>query len=126
MKICSGALLLLLASCAEPPAPGISRQGPATELAGRTAGRARLCVPLESSQALRVSQADPHTLLYGSGKTIWVNHLGPDCHFHQDSVLVTYLYGSSYCRGDIIHSLDPFSHIPGPVCVLGEFVPYTR
>lgn len=126
MKIRSAALMLVLASCAEPQAPEIARQGPATELAGRTAGPARLCIPLDKYQALRVSEADPHTLLYGYGKTIWVNNLGPDCSFNQGAVLVTHLFGSSYCQGDTIHALDPFSHIPGPECLLGRFTPYTR
>ena len=126
MKLRFAALMLVIASCTEAPAPELSHQGPATELAGRTAGPARLCIPLDKYQSLRVSEADPHTLLYGYGKTIWVTHLGPDCGFNRDATLVTHLFGSSYCRGDTIHSVDPFSHIPGPECVLGEFIPYTR
>jgi len=34
--------------------------------------------------------------------------------------------GSSLCRGDIVRSFDRLSKIPGPSCVLNDFVPYTR
>ena len=40
--------------------------------------------------------------------------------------LVTYPFGSQHCRGDIVRTMDRLSHIPGPGCVLGDFVPYRR
>jgi len=39
---------------------------------------------------------------------------------------VTEPIGSQYCRGDIVRSFDRQSRIPGPACILGDFVPYTR
>jgi hypothetical protein len=75
---------------------------------------------------LRVSENDRHTLVYGTGGTIWANRLGPSCGFGRDDILVTEPIGSQLCGGDIVRSIDRNSHIPGPSCVLQSFVPYTR
>jgi hypothetical protein len=118
-------LALALGCCAAPP-PEVQQAGPDPELAGRVAGAPQRCVPISSQQALRVSEGDHHTLIYGSGRTLWVNPLGPHCSFRYDDVLVTEPFGSSYCRGDLVRSFDRNSHIPGPACILGNFIPYTR
>lgn len=75
---------------------------------------------------MRIADNDRHLLLYGSGRTIWVNHLGPECGFSGDDVLVTHPFGSSYCQGDIVHSFDRFTKIPGPACVLSDWISYNR
>jgi hypothetical protein len=116
--------MLALGSCA-PPTPVAQQQGPALELAGRVAGTAERCVAILPQQSLRIADGDRHLLLYGNGRTIWANHLG-QCTFGTDDVLVTEPVGSSYCRGDIVRSFDRFSRIPGPACVLSDFVPYSR
>lgn len=94
------------------------------ELTGLVASTPQKCVPLRSSQALRRSEGDGHTLLYGSGRTIWVNHLGRTCGFRSTDTLVIDPAGSYLCRGDVVRSFDSVSGIPGPSCVLGDFVPY--
>ena len=98
---------------------------PPTELIGRTAGAPRDCVPIRPTENLRIAD-DRTTLIYGSGKTIWVNALGPGCSFGINDILIFEPTVSSYCRGDIVRSVDRDSHIPGPSCVLGDFVPFTR
>jgi hypothetical protein len=113
-----------LAGCAAPQPTGPPQQP--RELAGRVAGSAQRCVLIQASESLRVSDNDRHTLLYGSGKTIWANSLGSSCGFNSNDILVSQPLGSYYCRGDIIRSFDRFSRIPGPSCILGEFVPFTR
>ncbi len=118
-------LALILGSCAAPQ-PNSGQQGPPSELAGRSAGVPQRCALINSMDALRISDNDRHTLLYGSGRIIWANHLDPQCGFGSDDVLVTEPIGSYYCRGDIVRSFDRLSRIPGPSCVLGDFVPYTR
>lgn len=115
---------LLAGSCAVPPPDTTPRRG-AVELAGRRAGPAQRCVLSEPSQGLRISDTDRHMLIYGSGRTIWANDLGR-CGFGSNDVIVTEVFGSYYCRGDITRSFDRFSRIPGPACVLGNFIPYTR
>ena len=123
MKLRPAFLALLLGSCAAPQ-PEAERQGPPIELAGRAAGAPRNCAMLNQLDSLRVSQNNRHTLIYGSGRTIWANQVG--CGFGYDDILVTEPTGSQLCRGDIVRSFDRNSRIPGPACVLGEFIPYTR
>lgn len=113
-----------LAACAAPPP--YEAQQPPRELAGRTAGPAQKCVLIQRSEGLRTSNNNGHTLLYGSGKTIWANDLGPGCGFAYNDLLISEPSGSYYCRGDIIRSMDRYSKIRGPSCVLGDFVPYRR
>jgi len=116
-------LAAILGSCAAPPPPGLQR--PLTELAGRTAGAPRDCLPIRPTENLRVAD-DRSTLVYGSGKTIWINALGPACSFGFNDIPIFEPTVSSYCRGDIVRTVDRDSHIPGPSCVLQSFVPYTR
>ena len=118
-------LALILGSCAAPQ-PNSGQQGPPRELAGRSAGAPQHCALINTTDALRISDNDRHTLLYGSGRIIWANRIDPECRFGSDDVLVTEPIGAYYCRGDIVRSFDRLSRIPGPACVLGDFVPYTR
>lgn len=117
-------LIAILGSCAVSPPESSPRE--AAELSGRTAGLAERCVLIEQTQALRVSATDSHTLLYGYGKVLWANRLGPSCGFSSNDILVTEPIGSYYCRGDLVRSFDRFTKIRGPACVLSEFVPYAR
>jgi len=116
-------LALALASCVAPASVPEQRQ--AQELIGRIAGKSEHCVIFVPQSTLRISDGDRHTLLYGTGKTIWANNLG-QCRFGLDDILVTEPLGSRHCRGDIVRSFDRISHIPGPTCVLSDFVPYHK
>jgi hypothetical protein len=118
------AAVLLLGACAAPQPT--EAPGPPRELAGRVAGPAQKCVLIQANESLRVSDTNRHLLLYGSGKTIFANQLAPACGYGRDDVLITEPSGSYYCRGDLVRSMDRLSHIPGPSCAIGEFVPYTR
>jgi hypothetical protein len=124
MKLHVVAIAVLAGSCAAPP-PTAHLEGPPAELAGRSAGPPQRCVMTDQTSSLRISDNDRHTLLYGAGKTIWANHLG-QCGFGDNDLLVTEPLGSYNCRGDLVRSFDRSSHIPGPACVLGDFVPYSR
>jgi hypothetical protein len=102
------------------PAPAVI-----PELAGRTAGPPQTCVSIDSAASLRI--VDPATVLYTTGSTVWLNRLASQCPGSSAfDILVAHPTGSQYCRGDIVQSLDPVSKIPGPSCVLGDFVPYRR
>lgn len=118
------AAAVLTGSCAAPP-PDTAPSRPVAELAGRTAGPPQRCVLIQPAEALHVSN-NRHMLLYGSGKTVWTNDLGPRCGFGSSDILVTEPIGSYYCRGDLVRSIDQLSRIPGPSCVLSDFVPFTR
>ena len=115
------AVAALASSCA--PAGPASAPAALPELAGRTAGPAQRCVPARQSEALRI--ADGRTLLYGSGRTVWVNRVECAGVTAMD-ILVVEQAGSEYCRGDRVSTIDPVSRIPGPACILGDFVPYMR
>jgi hypothetical protein len=118
-------LALGLCACTAAP-PRASAPGRPTELTGRVAGTPQRCVPIERDISLRVADGDRGTLLYGSGRRIWANHLPAGCGFNQGDTLVVQPIGSDYCRGDFVRSIDPVSRFPGPSCYLGDFVPYTR
>jgi hypothetical protein len=117
-------LVALIGGCVAPPPDAGPRQ--ASELVGSVAGTPQRCVLIEQNSGLRVSDGDRHTLVTGSGRTVWGNHLGPSCEFGANDILIFEPIGSQYCRGDLVRSIDRFSKIPGPACVLGDFVPYVR
>ena len=123
MKRMIALVALLVGSCAVPQPE--QQQGPPIELAGRVAGPPQRCVTIDQMSALRISENDRHTALYGNGRIIWANRLG-QCGFRQDDVLVTEPFGDRHCRGDILKSVDRISHIPGPTCIFSDFVPYRR
>ena len=124
MRLRSIALAALLGACAA--VPPTAAPSPISELNGRLAGPPVNCVQLRQNAALRTADNDGHVLLYGNGATIWLNRLSANCRFRNDDILVTEPFGSSLCRGDIVRSFDRLSRIPGPSCVLGDFIPYTR
>lgn len=123
MSYCSLVAAVLLTGCA---AAAITPAAPVTaELTGRTAGRAQKCVPVESNEALRYGR--DRLILYGRGRTVWVNRLDQDCTgIRPTDVLVVQPLGNRYCQGDLLQSRDPVSGTAGPGCRLSAFVPYRR
>jgi hypothetical protein len=97
----------------------------AHELRGRVAGTPESCVSISASQGLRI--VDSRTVVYHSGGTVWVNRLAEDCPGLRplDTAIVE-VRGAQYCRGDRVRGLTPGTTIPGPMCPLGDFVPYRR
>ena len=124
MRIAVASLAIVLAACAI--SASSSMAGRKSELANRVAGAPQRCVPTERGFGLRVDESDRHVLLYGYGRNIWANNLGPDCSFHPSDTLVVERLGSDYCRGDFVRSVDPTSPIQTKSCRLNDFVPYTK
>lgn len=119
--------LLLLAGCAAGTAPESAgaEDDLARALAGRVAGEAERCISTSPSEGLRV--VDEQTLLYGRGRTLYVNRLQSACPAIEPlGTLITEVYGGQLCRGDRVRGLEPGASIPGPSCLLGDFVPYRR
>ncbi|HEY4071461.1 MAG TPA: hypothetical protein VGM04_07895 [Sphingomicrobium sp.] len=125
MRFAAVSFAAMLVGCAAPEPPPKPPQQP-RELAGRVAGPPERCVLIQPSEALRVSENDRQTLLYGTGRTIWANRVGPGCGFSRDDILVSEPIGSHYCHGDVVRSFDRFTRIPANSCRLGDFVAYTR
>ncbi|HYX47555.1 MAG TPA: hypothetical protein VE820_12135 [Sphingomicrobium sp.] len=124
MRSVATLLTFVLAAFAAPQ-PTFAPRG-ARELAGRSPGPPQRCVLIQSGEALRVSETDPHMLLYGRGRTIAANRLAPVCGINFNDILVTDPIGPYYCRGDLVRSIDRVSRVPGAACKLGDFVPYKR
>lgn len=98
---------------------------PLQELAGRTPGAPQSCVVIQRSEPLRLGAE--RTILYGRGRTVWVNRVGPDCAgIRRQDILIAEPLGARYCRGDRLRSLDPVSRTAGPGCLLSDFIPYRR
>ena len=118
-------LLLALAGCA---ATGSSlaqrdRDVLARDLAQRQAGEPRSCVPQVQGQSLNV--VDGSTLTYDRGGTIWVNTLRSHCPgLRPTSTIIVEAQPGQYCNGDRIRSIEPGTTIPGPICLLGDWIPY--
>ena len=124
MKTLSLSLLLLLGGCALAERRTSGQDELAQELAGRVAGEPRSCIPTFSDRSL--VPIDRQTLIYREGRRIWVNRLGSQCPgISPHSTLIVEVYSGQYCRGDRVRGLERGSSIPGPICILGEFVPYT-
>lgn len=116
-------LLSLGASCA--PVDRGETGASVAKLAGRTAGPPQRCVPARAAETLRV--LDETRLVYGSGRTLWVNQLRTRCpELDRMDALVVEPTGSQYCSGDKVRALEPATGTAGPSCILGDFVPYAR
>jgi hypothetical protein len=114
---------MLLACCTAQPKTATESAIP--QIADRVAGPPQRCVPIEQSRGLHA--AGPRTLLYGSGRTIWVNRLPEDCAgIRFSDILVIEPSGSQYCQGDFLRTRDNVTLLPGPGCRLNDFVPYRK
>ena len=114
---------IALGSCMQPPAP--PGAAVAQALAGRVAGAPQECISEFGQDHPYV--IDPQTIAYGYGRTIYVNHLaGPCPSVDPMNVLITESHGGMFCRGDHIRGAAPGDIIPGPVCILNPWVPYTK
>jgi hypothetical protein len=112
-------LIILLSGCSL--SPRAVEPHATTELAG-PAGEPRSCVSLSAGQGLTI--LDRGIVGYRSGRTLWVNRL-PACHgLDPLNTLVVEVHGSQLCRGDHIRVIEHALSVPGPTCILGDFIPY--
>lgn len=98
----------------------------AKELKGKVAGEPRNCINSRGVDAIRIS--DDILLYRESGRLVYQNKLRGPCPglTRGDDILVTESFSGQLCRGDLIRLVDRTSGIQGPVCSLGEFVPYRK
>lgn len=116
---------IALAGCAAHPVTSPTREQDALarELAGMRAGEARQCIPAQRQGSLTI--VDRRTVTLREGRTLWVNRLESSCPGIQPfNSLIVEVHGSEYCRNDKVRGLEPGSNIPGPICLLGDWVPY--
>lgn len=95
-------------------------------LEGRVAGEPTRCIRTFPSNNLRV--IDDTALVYGRGRTIYVNTTAHPEDLDDDDVLVIRKFGSSsqLCRLDNVTTVDRYSGFFSGVVFLEDFVPYTR
>lgn len=123
---------LALAACGEmdsTPAPLTDKQAEQLnkQLAGKTAGAPQNCISdFHTDNMIRVS--DDILLYRVSGNLVYRNNLRGSCPgLARDSdIVVSEQFGAQKCRGDLLRLVDRTSGIPGPVCSLGEFIPYRK
>ncbi len=98
----------------------------AKELKGKVAVEPRKCINSRGVDAIRISD---DTLLYReSGRLVYQNKLRGPCPglTRGDDIMVTESFSGQLCSGDLIRLVDRTSGIQGPVCSLGDFVPYHK
>lgn len=124
--------LMLASACGEvdsTPAPLTDKQASllTRELEGKVAGAPVNCISdFNADDMIRVSD---NILLYRvSGRLVYKNTLRSSCPglARDTDIVVTEQFGGQKCRGDLVRLVDRTSGIPGPVCSLGEFVPYRK
>ena len=93
-------------------------------LEGRVAGEPESCISTFGNQSLRV--IDGTALVYGRGKTIWVNTTRYPEDLDDDDVLVIRRWGSQLCRLDNVTTVDRSTGFFSGAVFLDNFVPYTR
>ena len=97
------------------------------QIGGKVAGTAVSCI--SSTPHVDVIRVSDELLLYKvSGRLVYQNRLKSRCTglASDRDIMVTEQFGSQQCRGDIIKLVDRLGGIPGPFCVLGDFVPYRK
>jgi hypothetical protein len=97
------------------------------ELAGKIAGKPLNCIStFNADNMVRIS--DDILLYRMSGNLVYKNNLRSSCPglARDNDIVVSEQFGGQKCRGDLIKLVDRTSGIPGPVCSLGEFVPYRK
>lgn len=116
-------LFVVLASCA-----GASSRSPddsaaiAKEVAGKTAGEPRSCIPLDDASS---ATAYHDAIVYRTSRRLTYVNAARGCDaFDPDPIFVNRVMGSQLCKGDIVQLVSRTGGIPGPFCILGDFTPY--
>lgn len=94
-------------------------------LAGRVAGAPTDCIDQAFAEGPQI--IDERTILYRSGRHVYVNRLEAACpSLDWDKLLIVELHGSQICRNDHFRVLERGTTIPGPICLFSKFVPYDK
>lgn len=118
-------VLLVLGSCAAAPPVSRGAEGLQAELATRVTGPPESCVG--GTVGAGLVAAERRTLVQRRGATLWVNRLDAACPgFDPFDTLIVESSGGRLCRNDRVRGLEPGLSIPGPACILGDWVPYRQ
>lgn len=97
------------------------------QIAGKTPGEPVRCIS-QAPQTNIIRVSDDMLLYRVSGRLVYQNRLKSPCPglARDNDIIVTEPLGNQQCRGDLIRLVDRVGGIPGPVCALGDFVPYRK
>lgn len=122
--------LAAVASIATVAAPAVGRERITGDeklaklLEGRVAGQPQNCI---NTRIHRDSQViDGTAVVYGRGRTIWVNVPANARDLDDNDALLIRQTGSNLCRQDIVTTFDNAGGFYTGNVFLGDFVPYTR
>ncbi len=93
-------------------------------LEGRVAGEPVNCIPSFSNDQVRI--IDRTALVYGSGRTIYVNRPRNPGNLDSDDILVSRRFGSQVCSLDLVRLHDRSTRSYSGFVNLEQFVPYRR
>lgn len=93
-------------------------------LEGRVAGTPVSCISQSDRDDLQI--VDKTALVYGSGRTLYVNRPRNANDLNSDDILITRIHGSQLCKMDSVRLRDRTVNMPTGFLMLGDFVPYRR
>ena len=93
-------------------------------LEGRVAGEPESCIREHQSRNMRI--IDGTAIVYGRGKTIWVNRTRHPEALDDADLLVVRKWSTDLCKLDHVTSVDRFSGMFSGAVFLSVFVPYTK
>ena len=94
-------------------------------LEGREAGQPVSCIPNLPTPDLKV--IDRTALVYGSGRTIYVNRTQDPRWISDNNILVSKpTNASQLCKLDSVYTMDRSTYMRGGAVMLEDFIPYTR
>jgi hypothetical protein len=96
----------------------------AKTLEGRVAGKPVDCISLFDSRDQQV--IDKTAIVYGTGRTIYVNRPSNARDLDRDDIMVTNIHGSQLCSLDIVRTHERSGFFPTGFVGLEQFVPYRR
>lgn len=122
-------VLLLAAGCAlakDRPADAVVQAKLDKALAGLTPGTPTSCIPI--TLPTLNSRTYGRTILYSRGRNeVYRNDTAGGCEAAGNGdILVSVEHEGRPCSGDIVRTVDPYTHITSGSCALGQFVPYRR
>ena len=122
--------LAALAGVALAAGPSVARERPTGDqklaklLEGRVAGKPQNCINTRIHSDSQV--IDGTALVFGQGRTIWVNVPSNARDLDDGDALLTRQFSADLCRQDIVTTFDSAGGFYTGNVFLGDFVPYTR
>ena len=96
----------------------------AKAIEGRVAGEPVDCITLSTSHDSQV--IDNTAIIYGSGRTIYVNRPAHPGSLDSDDIMVTNIHGSQLCKLDVVRMHDRSGGFYTGFVGLEQFVSYRR